>query len=204
MTTLRLLQWNQGDDGVPLPDGYDVATLQERNDARPSARFERHTARRLKGLAIDYDPDQWTDLEVGSKVAHVGLAKVTPARGTLWITGKYEGCRLTVMCSHPINDPAGEKRAFGPIRRLVWTVCAWQDRRLAQRFITRGDAVLLGSDINDREAGVKRLRRLLRGHLDAICYHPGSLRLVGQVRSIGRRGSDHAGYIATFEFKEHR
>lgn len=200
MATVRVLEWNQGDHGVYLADDYDVATLQERNERAPANRFERHTSRHLKGLAIDYDPDQWTDVQTGSKVAHPGLTKVTPTRGTLYLAGKYEGHLLVVLCSHRIN----EKWSSNPLGRLIWLVHAALDRRLARRFIKRGYAVILGTDMNDHHAGLDPLYRLLRGHYDAIGFTSKTLRLVGQIRSIGRRGSDHAGYIATFEFREHR
>jgi hypothetical protein len=204
-TTVRVLEWNQGDNGVYLGDDYDVATLQERNERAPATRSERHTSRRIKGLAIDYDPDQWTEIETGSKVAHIGLVKVTPTRGTLYLAGRYEGHKLAVLCSHRINDPHGtEGRPFGPMRRLLWQVHAALDRRLARKFIKRGYAVILGTDMNDRTAGLDPLYRLLLGHLDAFGFTSKLLKLVKRLRSIGRRGSDHAGYIATFEFEEHR
>lgn len=207
MTTVRLLTWNQGDVGESPATGWDVACLQERSPHQPPKWAERFTSRALKGLAIDWNPDVFEVHKKGAPIAHIGLAKVTPTRGTLYVLGithvsnTGDTIPLAVICSHRLNDPDGDTRAYGPIRRLIWNVHARLDARLARRFERQGYVVLFGGDINDREAGLAPLVRQLRGHYDALGYTRSKRVHLTNLSSIGRRGSDHGGYIGTFDIK---
>lgn len=204
-TTLRQLQWNQGDKGISPGAGWDISTLQERSPHPPPKWAQRHTSRKLKGLAIDWDPDVFEVTETIAKVAHIGLAGFTPTRGTLGVAGTYAGIvPVAVLCSHRLNDPDGSIRAFGPIRRLLWRVHAALDARLTRRYERRGFVVIQGSDANDRKSGLAPLIRELEGHYDAIGYsRDPRIRLVGIVNG-GRHGSDHGMFTATYALKEHR
>lgn len=198
----RLLQWNQGDDGV-LNEPYDIATLQERSPAPQRAGFRRFTDDRLKGLAIDWDPEKFKVNQKKAKIAHVGHAKFSPTRGTLYVTGVYEGTvKLAVMCSHLLNDPDGSERVGGFFRRLLWLVHMALNRRIARRLLKQGYTVLHGTDINDHTASMNPLVRLLKGRYDAIGYSPKRARLTGPPRTLSPHGSDHRPVIATFYLKE--
>lgn len=203
MTAVRLATHNCGDVAETPATGWDVQCLTERSSKPLPKHVERHTSKRLKGLAIDWDPDVLTVRKRGAKMAHPGLAKFSPNRGTIWVEGfltEAPEVKVAVVCSHRLNDPHGARRSFGPIRELIWKVHAAQDRRLFERLSKRGFVVLYGGDINDRTAGLEPLTRLLRGHYDALGYSKGA-RPVGQPVNGGRLGSDHARYTQTFEVK---
>ena len=205
MVTLRFGVHNQGDKAASPPSDWDVQCLTERSSKPLPREVERHTARRLKGLAIDWNPDVLTVRRKGAEVAHVGLAKFSPARGRIWIEAELTEAPyidVAVVCSHLLNDPHGTKRAFGPVRMLLWRAHAAGDARLFRRLIKRGFVVLYGGDINDRDADLDPLVRLLKGHYDAIGYSRDErLRLVG-IQTGPRGGSDHSRYTATFQIKE--
>lgn len=201
MVTIRAATHNQGDKAETPATGWDVQCLTERSSKPLPAWAERHTSK-LKGLAIDWNPDVLTVRKKHSEVAHLGLARFSPTRGRIWVEGfltEAPDIDIAVVASHRLNDPAGKKRAFGPVRRLIWAAHAAGDRRLFQRLIKRGFIVLYGGDINDRDAGLEPLTRLLRGHYDALGYK--GARPVGQPVNGGRLGSDHARYTQAFEVK---
>ena len=202
MTTVRLLTHNQGDRASEPGAGWDVACLQERSHYSQPKWAERYKSRALKGLAIDWNPDVFEVRKKGSPVAHIGLALFSPTRGSLYVLGRLGGTTpLAVICSHRLNDPDGSIRAYGPVRRLIWNVHARLDARLARRFERRGYVVLFGGDINDRTTGLDPIVRELRGHYDAIGYTRAKRVDLERLTHIGRRGSDHAGYVATFTIK---
>lgn len=200
MATLRLGLHNQGDKAASPTSGWDVQCLTERSPAGPPRWAERHTSKRLKGLAIDWNPDVLDHTGGGSAVAHTGLAGFSPNRGTMWDEFDLIGTpwRVAVVCSHRLNDPDGSERPFGPLRRTLWKVHAAQDRRIITRLERRGFLVLFGADINDRTAGLDPLIRELRGHYDAIGYSEDKrLRLVSIDKAAGAP-SDHARFTATY------
>lgn len=203
--TLRLLEWNQGDDGVSPNNGWDIACLTERSPHPPANRYERFTSRRLKGLAIDHDPDVFDVHERGAKIAHLGFPGFSPIRGTLYEAGLYAGIvPVAAMCSHRLNDPDGSDRVGGPVRSVLWRVHAALDARIARRLEKRGYVVVYGGDINDHRARLTPLIRELEGHYDAIGYsRDPRIRLLGIVNG-GKHGSDHGQFTATFALKEHR
>lgn len=204
MTALKLALHNQGDRAPSPASGWDVQCLTERSSKPLPKHVERHTSRRLKGLAIDWNPNVLAHRGGGSAVAHYGLAGFSPNRGTLWDEFDLIGTpwQVAVVCSHRLNDPDGSTRLFGPMRRLLWKVHAAQDRRIIQRLERRGFLVLYGGDINDRRADLKPLIRELKGHYDALGYsRDPRLSLVG-VESAGRLGSDHERFTASLNIKE--
>lgn len=201
MTTIRLGLHNQGDT-APTPDhGWDVQCLTERSSKPLPNWADRHTSRRLKGLAIDWNPDVLDVRHKGSELSFFGRAGITPNRGRLWIEASFAVApyiNVAVVCSHRINDNDGSQHpASAFIRRRLWNHHARGDRRLFRRLIRRGFIVLYGGDINDHAAGLDPLTRLLLGHYDAIGYSDG-LRLIGKPVSGGRLGSDHGRFTATF------
>lgn len=205
MTRLRFATHNCGDKAAPPTSGWDIECLTERSSAPPPKWAERHTSKRLKGLAIDWNPDVLTVTKRGAEVAHVGLAKFSPTRGRIWVEGYLTEApyvQVAVVDSHRLNDPDGSDRAFGPVRKLLWKAHAAGDRRLFQRLERRGFIVLYGGDINDRRAGLDPLVRELHGHYDAIGYSRDKrLRLVPPIKPDRSTASDHARFTAVFEVK---
>lgn len=204
MTTVRLLEHNQGDKAALPKSGWDVACLTERSKAPAPGWAEVHRARRLKGLAIAWDPDVFAHRGRGSALAHPGLAGFSPNRGTIWDEFDLIGTpwKVAVVCSHRLNDPDGSTRAFGPIRRLLWKMHAALDARIFRRLERRGFLVLYGGDVNDRRCGLAPLVRELHGHYDAIGYSRDQrVRLVG-VQPDRTTSSDHSAFTATFQIEE--
>jgi hypothetical protein len=203
---LRQGSHNQGDEAASPDSGWDVQCLTERSsDAQPNW-ADRHKSRMLKGLAIDWNPDVLDVRRKDSFIAHYGIPKVTPNRGTLWIEATLTTAAwidVAVVCSHRINDNDGSDHPVTKwIRRRRWDRHDRKDRRLFRRLERRGFLVLYGGDINDRTAGIEPLVRELNGRYDALGHSVDKrLRLCG-ITTGGRDGSDHQRFTATYEIKE--
>lgn len=198
MTALRLRAHNQGDRGVETGE-YDVACLTERSPTTPD-RVVRHSTKLLKGLAIDYDPKVFEVHKSRFAVAHPGIPKRSPRRGTLWIKATHipTGAKVAVVCSHRINNASGP--ATRPKRWLAekcWAIHTRLDTLIFKRLIAKGFVVLYGGDINDRADELKPLTRVARtfGRYDAIGFHVADI----EELLVEKTTSDHAAFTATFE-----
>lgn len=201
----RVMTWNQGDAGVSPARGWDVACLTERSEHRPPARMVRHQARGIKGVAIDYDPDVLDVRRKGSRLAHLGMAGFSPNRGTLWVAGVHveSGRKVAVVCSHRINDPDGDQRAFGPVRRVLWNTHAFVDRGIIRDLEDRGYLVFYGGDLNHRTDPMAPLVRDLDGVYDALAHSDRpAVRLERIVRGPAPTGHAHRMFTAVYGIKE--
>lgn len=206
MTVLRHATHNQADKAGSPDRGWDVQCLTERSSAPAPPWAERHVAKRIKGLAIDWNPDLLEHRGGGSAVAHLGLAGFSPNRGTLWDEFNLIGTpwKVAVVCSHRLNDPDGDTRSFGPLRRTLWKVHAAQDKRIIRRLERRGFLVFYGGDINDRTADLRPLERLAGtlGHYDAL-GRPRDKRVhMTALDKTPGAPSDHARFTATYRIGE--
>lgn len=207
MTLLRHMTWNQGDQGVSPDRGWDIACLTERSKAGPPGWAERYTSRLLKGLAIDWNPDVFEVDKTGASLAHIGMAKFSPNRGTLWATGRLveTGQKVAVLCAHRINDPDGSERSFGPVRKLLWGTHAALDRRLIDRFERRGHLVFYGGDVNHRTDRLEPLHRVLMGRYDALAHTPDAAVTVVDVKPGPQpQGHAHRMFTAHYDIRPHK
>lgn len=201
MSALRFRTHNQADIAVERP-GYDIACLTERSAYVPN-HVERHTSKLLKGLAIDYDPDVFEVHKRRFAVAHPGIPKRSPRRGTLWVKGVWlsTGTKVAVVCSHRINNASGPvKRSHRALAERLWKRHEALDARISRRLIKRGYVVLFGGDINNHTALLTPLTRAAKTfrHYDAIGYS--GARLLSCETSSGG-GSDHAAFTAIFDVR---
>lgn len=126
------------------------------------------------------------------RLAHPGLAKVTPHRGTYWINGWLaDGTPATLLVEHRINA------AFPPfvrgerwLRPRYWRRHTRITLRIIRRRIRRGAVVLAGGDQNT-PTGVSAYQGVLHEvgtHYDRL----GSSLPIGDVDVLSRKGSDHS------------
>lgn len=84
--------------------------------------------------------------------AHPGIARLTPARGTLVVRGEVgpvlERRKVAILAEHRINDAwkDGARRRW--TRRLLWARHSRMTARLIRRLVRRGYLVVAGGDLN--------------------------------------------------------
>lgn len=149
-----------------------------------------------KDLVIAWERGVFVPRRKRYKLAHPGIAKVTPHRGTYWIVGRLHGKRAVLLVEHRINAAFPPyRRGEATFRRLSWS---WHTRltlRQIRRFRRQGLLVVCGGDTNTPH-GVSAYRGLLHeagSHFDRL----GSTRPLAEVQLLSRMGSDHARLVAT-------
>jgi len=130
------------------------------------------------------------------KKAHWGIPKVTPNRGTFWITGRMGDVKVALLVEHRINAAfAPFKRGEGLFRKTMWEMHTRMTLRIVRRLKKQGHTVYGGGDTNTPR-GVSAYRGVLveagKG-LDRL----GSTRRLKGVQVLPRNGSDHHPLKAT-------
>lgn len=135
-------------------------------------------------------------LDVSSKVkmhyrlVHIGIAKITPRRGTFWLTFDLDDIPHAAIDEHRINA------AFPPYKRGErWLRPRWWKKhtkisiRIIRRLKKRGRVVVAGGDLNTPRgvSGYKGELREVGSGLDRL---GATFRLV-KVQVLSREGSDH-------------
>lgn len=124
------------------------------------------------------------------RLVHPGLAKVTPHRGTFWLTLNLAGVPTAVVVEHRINA------AFPPFKRgerwfrpRMWRAHRWVTLRVVRRSKRKGRDVYAGGDPNAIR-GIKAYRGELNevgDHFDRLA----SSRPLRDLQVMSRMGSDH-------------
>lgn len=124
------------------------------------------------------------------RLVHPGAAKVTPHRGTFWLSLRLDGRPTTILVEHRINA------AFPPFKRgerffrpRMWRLHRWVTLRVVRRSKRRGRDVYAGGDPNAIR-GVKAYRGELHevgDHFDRLA----SSRPLRELEVMSRMGSDH-------------
>lgn len=123
------------------------------------------------------------------RLVHPGLAKVTPHRGTFWLTLLLEGRPTTILVEHRINA------AFPPFKRgerwfrpRMWRKHTRVTMRIVARHRRKNRQVLVGGDVNTPR-GVKGYPGLheVGDHFDRLA----SSRPLRDLQVLSRMGSDH-------------
>ena len=123
------------------------------------------------------------------RLVHPGLAKVTPHRGTFWLTLNLAGVPTAVVVEHRINA------AFPPFRRgerwfrpRMWRRHTRVTMRIIARHRRKHRQVLVGGDVNTPR-GVKGYPGLheVGDHFDRLA----SSRPLRDLQVMSRMGSDH-------------
>jgi hypothetical protein len=156
-----------------------------------------------RDLVIAYRPEFFKPNRLTGRhyrLAHGGVEKVTPHRGTFWLTGRFldgsekrfhrKGKKGALLVEHRINA-AFEPfiRGEGTFRRDRWRKHTVMTLRIIRRLVRRGYLVLAGGDINTPH-GVSAYEGVLneRGsHFDRL----GSNGDLGKPEVMSKEGSDH-------------
>ena len=129
------------------------------------------------------------------RLVHPGVAKVTPHRGTFWLTLRLNGQPTAILVEHRINA------AFPPFKRgerwyrpRMWRLHTRVSLRIIARHKRKGRRVLAGGDVN-AIPGVKGYPGLheVGDHFDRLA----STRPLTDLAVLSRMGSDHPRLKAT-------
>lgn len=148
-----------------------------------------YACKRQRDLAIAVGGDlAGDDFKEHYKRAHWGAKKVSPHRGTFWLTD--DKAMVALVCEHRINAAFPPyKRGEHLFRRLAWWSHTRMTLRIVRRLIRKGYTVHAGGDLNTPR-GVSGYDGVLneRGtHYDRL----GSTRPLGPGKVLSRLGSDH-------------
>lgn len=150
---------------------------------------------RQRDLAIAFEPPM-TDIREHYKRCHWGIPKVTPNRGTFWLTGRVGDEKVALVDEHRINAAfAPFKRGEGLFRKTMWEMHTRMTLRIVRELKRQGYTVHAGGDLNTPR-GISGYRGVLNeaGHgLDRL----GSTRRLSDVEVLSRMGSDHHRLKAT-------
>lgn len=197
---LLLVVTHNQQDRATENGGADVYCLTERARTTQLKDYEAYVPGRNRSLGIYTDPDVLVVRRRRYKVAHPGLARVTPSRGTAYVKCRMveTGQKVAVLCGHRVNDHDGAAGRPGNwFRRRGWHAHRRLDARIVRSLERRGYLVVYGGDVNDRDRGV--LAPLVDvfgvGTFDRIAA---SRPVRAVIRHASRRGgSDHRAYVAT-------
>lgn len=191
---LTLGTHNTLDGRAPATDFADVLLFTEAIPVKVRAELadthEVYVCRFQKDLVIAISKR----LEQGKvrphyRLVHPGLAKVTPHRGTFWLTLNLAGVPTAVVVEHRINA------AFPPFRRgerwfrpRMWRMHTRVTLRIIARHRRKHRQVLVGGDTNTPR-GVKGYPGLheVGDHFDRLA----SSRPLRDLVVMSRMGSDH-------------
>ncbi len=130
------------------------------------------------------------------RLVHPGIAKVTPHRGTFWLTLSLNGKPTAIVVEHRINA------AFPPFRRgerwyrpKMWRLHQKVSLRIVARQIRKGRQVLAGGDLNciPGVSGYDGMLHEVGDGFDRLA----STRELNDARTLSRMGSDHHRLVAT-------
>lgn len=136
----------------------------------------------------------WGELVDDYKRAHWGIRKVTPARGTFWLTS--ESAKIALLDEHRINAGfAPFIRGEGLFRKTMWEMHTRLTLRIVRRLKKQGYTVYAGGDLNTPRgtSGYRGVLREVGRGFDRL----GSTRRLTGVQELPRNGSDHHPLKAT-------
>lgn len=158
--------------------------------------YQMWTCPRQRDLSISVVAGVFHDAEPHYKKAHWGIPKVTPNRGTFWLTGRIGDEKVALLVEHRINAAfAPFKRGEGLFRKTMWEMHTRMTLQIVRKLKKQGYTVHAGGDLNTPH-GVKGYRGALNeagGHFDRL----GSTRRLTDVAVLSRMGSDHPRLKAT-------
>jgi hypothetical protein len=124
------------------------------------------------------------------RLVHPGIAKVTPHRGTYWLTLVLNGRPTAILVEHRINA------AFPPFKRgeriyrpTMWRLHTKVTLRIVGRQIRKGRRVLAGGDLNTIRSvkGYAGVLHEVGDHFDRLA----STQPLTAPQVMSRMGSDH-------------
>lgn len=188
--TITLGTHNLLDGKAPATAFADILFFTESLGAkRALAGYEIHTCQQQRDLMIAVDFRlRWLNLEGHYAKAIFGAKKVSPHRGTFWLTDDV--AKVALIVEHRINAAFPPfKRGEKLFRKLAW----WSHTRMTLRIIRRlkkqGYTVHAGGDLNTPEgvSGYKGELHEVGRKYDRL----GSTKPLRHARRLPRLGSDH-------------
>lgn len=180
------------DGAAPATDFADILFFTEaprrvRNEALDMYRL--YQCGRQWDLAIAVGGDlAGDDFEDHYKKAHWGIRKVTPNRGTYWLTNDME--KVALLVEHRINAAFPPfKRGEGLFRKTMWEMHTRMTLRIIRRLKKKGYTIYAGGDLNT-PVGVSGYRGVLN-EVGRKYDRLGSTRELVNARRLSRLGSDH-------------
>lgn len=199
--TLTIATHNTLDGAAPGTPFADIIFFTEavaRTGLQVEATHDVYVCKRQRDLIIAVRKTLGlVAVEVHYKKAHWGVRKVTPTRGTFWITGTLQAVDDTAAVGeHRINAAfAPFKRGEGLFRKTMWEMHTRMTLRIIRKLKKQGYTVYAGGDLNTPK-GVSGYRGVLNEvgtHYDRL----GSTRRLTNVKVLSRLGSDHNRLKAT-------
>lgn len=123
------------------------------------------------------------------RLVHPGVAKVTPHRGTFWLSLRLNGRPTAIVVEHRINAAFPPfKRGEPRFRQAMWRLHTRVTLRIIARHRRKGRRVLVGGDVN-AIPGVRGYPGLheVGQHYDRLA----STRPLAKFETLSRMGSDH-------------
>lgn len=151
--------------------------------------YEVHVCDRQRDLAIAIAPD----LNLGAfephyKKAHWGIPKVTPNRGTFWLTDSR--AKVALLVEHRINAAFPPfRRGEGLFRKTMWEMHTRMTLRIIRKLKKQGYTIYAGGDLNT-PVGVSGYRGVLN-EVGRKYDRLGSTKKLVNARRLSRLGSDH-------------
>lgn len=138
----------------------------------------------------------FADVKPHYKRCHWGIPKVTPSRGTFWLTGRIGDERVALVDEHRINAAfAPFKRGEGLFRKTMWEMHTRMTLRIVRKLKRQGYAIYAGGDLNTPR-GVSGYRGVLN-EVGQGFDRLGSTRRLADAEVLSRMGSDHHRLKAT-------
>jgi hypothetical protein len=180
---------NLADGKAPATPFADVIFFTEAHPINTLPGYEMFKCPKQRDLVIAVSEDLgWDDLRWHYDKALFGARRVSPHRGTLWLTG--DRAMVALVVEHRINAAFPPyRRGEALFRRLAWWSHSRMTLRIIRRLVRKGYTVHAGGDLNTPR-GVSGYDGVLneRGtHYDRL----GSTRPMGPAKTLSRLGSDH-------------
>jgi hypothetical protein len=196
--TLTIATHNLLDGKAPATGFANIIFFTEAGGANRSALTEwrTYTCERQQDLVIAVDRELGWSLREHYKRAHWGVRKVTPHRGTYWLTNDI--VKVALLVEHRIN--AGfppYKRGEALFRKTMWAMHTAMTLKIIRRLKKQGYTVYAGGDLNT-PVGVSGYKGVLN-EVGRKYDRLGSTRELTDARRLSPLGSDHFRLRATVQ-----
>ena len=192
--TLTIGTHNLLDGRAPATPFADVIFFTEAHPINRLRSYETYKCRQQKDLVIAVADDLLWELDAHYAKALFGAKKVSPHRGTFWLTD--DEARVALLVEHRVNAAFPPyKRGEALFRRLAWWSHTRMTLRIIRRLKKRGYTVYAGGDLNT-PVGVSGYKGVLN-EAGRKYDRLGSTRELTDAKRMSRLGSDHFRLRAT-------
>lgn len=177
------------DGKAPATPFADIIFFTEANPINRLPHYETYGCQQQRDLAIAVHFDaELIHLDEHYKRAHWGIRKVTPHRGTYWLTD--DRAKVALVVEHRINAAFPPfKRGESLFRKTMWAMHTRMTLRIIRRLKKKGYTVYAGGDLNT-PVGVSGYRGVLN-EVGRKYDRLGSTRRLTDAKRLSPMGSDH-------------